>query len=105
MTATTRAFTPSFGSNVVINVTNVSSSNSLNNKKNNALCLTNSGAENCYVKIYDNNIEPNASASNSDYLVLAGTKEIITISKNHTHIAAITLSGTTTLDVITGYGV
>lgn len=64
------------------------------------LCLTNTGANYCYVRTGDSTVE----ADSSDYIVPPGAQVTITKAQDWSYLAYIQLTGATTLNVIPGEG-
>lgn len=94
------SFCPAYGTGQSVSVTTSSSSKTFK-AGNKSICLTNTGAVTCYVRVSSDN----ASATSEDYPVLPSSQVSITIDEAHQYLTAITASGSTTLLFMTGEGI
>jgi len=101
-----RTFAPAYGQGVTASVTSSNISGEIDRNKNrSAIVVTNLGATTIYVRTGDSSVAASASTSSSDYPVLAGAQVSLTKDIQHTHVAVITASGTSTVNVIAGTGI
>lgn len=91
-------FNPAYTSGQVVTPAAAAASITIN-KESKQVCLTNLGANVCYVRVSDVAV----SATTADYPVPAGQQAIITKGDGQTVLSHISAAGTT-LHVITGEG-
>lgn len=96
--AAKQTFNPSYGKGQVLTPAVASAAVAIGAGEK-TLCLTNSGANICYVRTGVAGVV----ASAADYLVPPGSQVTITKDQDHTHLATISAAGTT-LHVIPGEG-
>lgn len=97
--ATTIAFNPAYTQTDSVSVT-TSSDSTLCGQGSSSLCLTNTTSQLCYVRVGVAGV----AATTADFPVLGNSQMIITKDVEHTTVAAITPTGTTTLLVTPGDG-
>ena len=92
-------FAPHYESGVIASVTTVSAASTFK-RGNKSMCLTNLGAETCFVQISK---DPQ-TATTADYPVPANSQVSISVDPEHTNISYVTQSATTSLHFMTGEG-
>lgn len=90
---------PRYGSGVVVNPA-AASANTAINSVSRQVCLTNLGANICYVRVSNDATD---AATTADYPVPAGAQVIVTKNDGQDRIAYISASGTS-LHIMTGEG-
>jgi hypothetical protein len=95
----TSPFSPGYGHGTVLSPA-ASSANAAIDAASQTLCLTNLGANVCYVRVTD---DATATASTADYPIPGGAQVTVTKPREFNRIAHISASGTT-LHVMPGEG-